>query len=224
MAGRPLGTAEIPRRTVACWSLFTLQTGLVSAVAVLVVVRFLFGAAESGTYHTAARAIYGWLPARDRGLALGLLNTGSRDRGGRGGRAHRDVRQHRRVWTARRIRGLGNARVRTSRSADRRENRTAVARMKSGENRIPARHGPRTRGNILSNLLLSLIRSFVAPLTMAQATQLRRQSAVETQSAELNISPAASKPPSTLRMCPVTKLASSEARNRAAAAISLGCA
>lgn len=71
-----------PRRflaaSVACWSVFTLQTGLVSAVAALVVVRFLFGAAEAGAYPTAARAIYSWLPARERGLALGLLNTGSR--------------------------------------------------------------------------------------------------------------------------------------------------
>ena len=63
---------------VALWSLFTLQTGLVSAVGVLIAVRFLFGAAEAGAYPAAARAIYGWLPARERGLALGLLNTGSR--------------------------------------------------------------------------------------------------------------------------------------------------
>lgn len=64
--------------TVACWSVFTLGTGLVSGVAALVAVRFLFGAAESGAYPTAARAIYGWMPAGERGLALGLLNTGSR--------------------------------------------------------------------------------------------------------------------------------------------------
>jgi ACS family glucarate transporter-like MFS transporter len=64
--------------TVAFWSLFTFQTGLVSAIAVLVAVRFFFGAAESGAYPTAARAIYGCLPAKERGLALGLMNTGSR--------------------------------------------------------------------------------------------------------------------------------------------------
>ena len=45
---------------------------------VLIAVRLLFGAAEAGAYPTAARAIYNWLPARERGLALGLLNTGSR--------------------------------------------------------------------------------------------------------------------------------------------------
>jgi ACS family glucarate transporter-like MFS transporter len=72
------GPRKFLAATVACWSLFTLQTGLVSAIAVLVVVRFLFGAAESGAYPTAARAIYAWLATEERGLALGLLNTGSR--------------------------------------------------------------------------------------------------------------------------------------------------
>ena len=71
-----------PRRFLALivglWSLFTLQTGLVSAAGVLIAIRFLFGAAEAGAYPTAARAIYTWMPARERGLALGLLNTGSR--------------------------------------------------------------------------------------------------------------------------------------------------
>lgn len=63
---------------VFLWSVFTLQTGLATTIPVLVMVRFLFGAAEAGAYPTAARAIYGWLPGAERGLALGLLNTGSR--------------------------------------------------------------------------------------------------------------------------------------------------
>ena len=71
-----------PRRFLAiivgAWSFFTLQTGLVSGVPLLIGVRFLFGAAEAGAFPTAARAIYGWLPAGERGLALGLLNSGSR--------------------------------------------------------------------------------------------------------------------------------------------------
>ncbi len=71
-----------PRRflaiIVAAWSVFTLATGLVSAVPLLIVIRLLFGAAEAGAYPTAARAIYTWMPARERGLALGLLNAGSR--------------------------------------------------------------------------------------------------------------------------------------------------
>jgi ACS family glucarate transporter-like MFS transporter len=71
-----------PRRflaiIVAMWSCFTLGTGLVRTLAPLVAVRFAFGMAEAGAYPTATRAIYDWFPMRERGLALGLLNTGSR--------------------------------------------------------------------------------------------------------------------------------------------------
>lgn len=71
-----------PRRflaiTVTLWSCFTLGTGLVRTMAPLVAVRFAFGMAEAGAYPTATRAIYNWFPMRERGLALGLLNTGSR--------------------------------------------------------------------------------------------------------------------------------------------------
>jgi len=71
-----------PRRfltsIVLAWSGFTILTGLASATAMLIVVRFLFGAAEAGAFPTAARAIYDWFPRGERGLALGLLNSGSR--------------------------------------------------------------------------------------------------------------------------------------------------
>ena len=73
-----LGPRRFLTLIVAFWSLFTLSTGLVSAIPVLIAVRFLFGAAEAGAYPTAARAIYNWLDKHERGLALGLLNTGSR--------------------------------------------------------------------------------------------------------------------------------------------------
>jgi len=71
-----------PRRfltlIVVLWSLFTALTGAVRDAAVLIGMRFLFGLAEAGAFPGAARAIYNWLPVRERGLALGLLNTGSR--------------------------------------------------------------------------------------------------------------------------------------------------
>jgi len=71
-----------PRRfllwIVCLWSLFTLATGLVRTLPLLIATRFLFGGAEAGAFPAAARAIYSWLPERQRGLALGLLNTGSR--------------------------------------------------------------------------------------------------------------------------------------------------
>jgi ACS family glucarate transporter-like MFS transporter len=71
-----------PRRSLACsvffWSLFTLCTGLVSGITLLIFVRFLFGLAEAGVFPQATRALHNWTLLRERGLALGLLNMGSR--------------------------------------------------------------------------------------------------------------------------------------------------
>jgi MFS transporter, ACS family, glucarate transporter len=63
---------------VLLWSLLTAATGWVNAAATLLLVRFLFGIAEAGAFPGAARAMGNWLPIHERGLALGLLNTGSR--------------------------------------------------------------------------------------------------------------------------------------------------
>lgn len=71
-----------PRKTLAVsvllWSILTALTGWVQGTAILLIVRCLFGLAESGAFPGAARAIACWLPVRERGLAMGLLNTGSR--------------------------------------------------------------------------------------------------------------------------------------------------
>lgn len=71
-----------PRRflagSVVAFSVFTAWTGLLSGMAGLVLVRVLFGAAEAGTFPAATRALRTWVPMRRRGLALGLLNMGSR--------------------------------------------------------------------------------------------------------------------------------------------------
>jgi ACS family glucarate transporter-like MFS transporter len=77
-AGDALGPRRFLSLIVALWSLFSVATGLVRALPALIAVRLLFGAAEAGAFPTAARAIYNWLPVKERGLALGLLNTGSR--------------------------------------------------------------------------------------------------------------------------------------------------
>lgn len=71
-----------PRKTLALsvllWSVLTALTGWVQGTAILLTVRFLFGLAEAGAFPGAARAIASWLPVQKRGLAMGLLNTGSR--------------------------------------------------------------------------------------------------------------------------------------------------
>ena len=64
--------------SVFLWSLFTLCTGLVVGVTVLIVVRLLFGLAEAGVFPQATRALHNWTLPGERGVALGLLNMGSR--------------------------------------------------------------------------------------------------------------------------------------------------
>jgi ACS family glucarate transporter-like MFS transporter len=67
---------------VALWSLFTALTGTVSRLGPLLAVRFLFGVAEAGAFPGSARAFYNWLPARERGVANGLLFCGALAGGG----------------------------------------------------------------------------------------------------------------------------------------------
>jgi len=70
-----------PRMTlalvVALWSVFTVLTGVTSGLGTLLVVRFLFGAAEAGAFPGSARVIYNWLPPRMRGIANGILFSGA---------------------------------------------------------------------------------------------------------------------------------------------------
>ena len=53
-------------------------TGLATGVAALIGVRFLFGLAEAGVFPQATRALHNWTQPRERGVALGFLNMGSR--------------------------------------------------------------------------------------------------------------------------------------------------
>lgn len=71
-----------PRRAltivVVVWSIFTALTGAVFTAISLLVVRFLFGVGEAGAYPGATRALYSWLPAKERGLGQGIFHSGAR--------------------------------------------------------------------------------------------------------------------------------------------------
>jgi len=71
-----------PRKSLAFsvffWSLFTLFTGLATGIVALICIRLLFGVAEAGVFPQATRALHNWTLPQERGLALGLLNMGSR--------------------------------------------------------------------------------------------------------------------------------------------------
>ncbi|HEX3315021.1 MAG TPA: MFS transporter [Gemmataceae bacterium] len=60
---------------VLWWSAFTSLTGLAGSFAMLLVIRFLFGAGEAGALPCCARLIDRWFPADSRGFAQGLVNT-----------------------------------------------------------------------------------------------------------------------------------------------------
>ncbi len=63
---------------VIIWSVFTAWTGYVFTAISLLVVRFLFGVGEAGAYPGATRALYSWLPAKERGLGQGIFHSGAR--------------------------------------------------------------------------------------------------------------------------------------------------
>ena len=63
---------------VIVWSVFTALTGAVHTFATLIAVRFLFGVGEAGAYPGATRALYRWLPVRERGIGQGIFHSGAR--------------------------------------------------------------------------------------------------------------------------------------------------
>ncbi len=90
--GDVLGPRKVLIRIVLWWSAFTAITGLVGMsvggrvlgafqlgslaigpLAVLIVVRFLFGMGEAGAYPNITRALHNWFPLGERGFAQGTV-------------------------------------------------------------------------------------------------------------------------------------------------------
>jgi len=71
-----------PRRILAAiimlWSLFTALTGAAKAYFQILLVRFFFGAGEAGAFPGISRAIYSWIPMRERGIVQGINFSGTR--------------------------------------------------------------------------------------------------------------------------------------------------
>lgn len=76
-----LGQRRMLTGIVALWSIFTALTGIVWGFWGLIVVRFLFGAAEAGAFPSLARAIGRWFHPTDRGRASGVMWMGARSGG-----------------------------------------------------------------------------------------------------------------------------------------------
>jgi len=73
-----IGGRKILAGIVTIWSVFTGITALAWNYWSLLIIRFLFGAGEAGAFPGMARAVYSWIPMRERGLVKGLNFSGSR--------------------------------------------------------------------------------------------------------------------------------------------------
>ena len=72
------GPRKVLAGIIAIWSLFTALTGIVKTYIGMLVVRFLFGAGEAGAFPGISRAVYSWIPMRERGIVQGVNFSGSR--------------------------------------------------------------------------------------------------------------------------------------------------
>lgn len=72
------GPRKVLTGIVAFWSALTALTGAAWSFMSLLIVRFLFGAGEAGAFPSLSRAIFSWMPLRERGVVIGLNFSGSR--------------------------------------------------------------------------------------------------------------------------------------------------
>ena len=75
--GDRIGPRAVFIRIVLWWSLFTAVTGLVNGLIGLLIVRFLFGMGEAGTYPNCLVVVSRWFPANETGRALTWVGIGS---------------------------------------------------------------------------------------------------------------------------------------------------
>jgi MFS transporter, ACS family, glucarate transporter len=77
MADR-FGPRMILTSVVVFWSLFTGLTAAAGNYAMMLLVRLLFGAGEAGAFPGVSRAIFSWVPMRQRGIVQGINFSGAR--------------------------------------------------------------------------------------------------------------------------------------------------
>ncbi len=77
MLGDRIGPRKVFIRIVLLWSLFTALTGLVTGLVALLIIRFLFGLGESGTYPNSILTVSRWFPVSETGKALSWIGLGS---------------------------------------------------------------------------------------------------------------------------------------------------
>jgi ACS family glucarate transporter-like MFS transporter len=72
------GARKVLTAVVSLWSIFTALTGAAYNFFSLMIVRFIFGVGEAGAFPSMARAIFSWIPLRERGIVNGINFSGGR--------------------------------------------------------------------------------------------------------------------------------------------------
>lgn len=72
------GPRKVLTGIIALWSLFTALTGLAKSYFSMLLVRFLFGGGEAGAFPGISRAVFTWIPMKERGTVQGINFSGSR--------------------------------------------------------------------------------------------------------------------------------------------------
>jgi len=75
--GDRIGPKALFIRIVLLWSLFTALTGFATGFISLIIIRFLFGIGESGTYPNCMIVISRWFPVQEIGRSLTWVGIGS---------------------------------------------------------------------------------------------------------------------------------------------------
>src|SRR5689334_3533357 len=75
--GDKLGPRIVFIRIVLFWSFFTALTGFATGLVTLIIIRFLFGVGESGTYPNIMIVVSRWFPMNETGRALTWVGLGS---------------------------------------------------------------------------------------------------------------------------------------------------
>ncbi len=76
--GDRIGARKVLTRIVIWWSGFTAATGAANSLAMLLPIRFLFGAGEAGAYPNTSGSISKWFPVQERARAHGIVWMASR--------------------------------------------------------------------------------------------------------------------------------------------------
>lgn len=75
--GDRIGPRAVFIRIVIWWSIFTIFTGFATGLVSLIIIRFLFGMGESGTYPNILIVVSRWFPVNEHGRVLSWVGIGS---------------------------------------------------------------------------------------------------------------------------------------------------